>query len=148
LARALPGLEVPAAPTRHHVEAAVEVLRGLVRDFPWRADADFARWLCLLLTACCRHLIDRTPLGLIVANQAGPGQTLLTRIISLVAHGLSDPVLMSWPEGSKLQSRGDEIRKRLANLLHLGASLAVVDNLPRGSAFSSAELDGFLTSDS
>src|SRR5262249_49783139 len=71
----------------------------------------------------------------------------LCRLISIIAHGLSGPILMSWPEGGQHQNRGDEVRKRLASLLQEGATLVVLDILPRGSAFSSPELDAFVTAD-
>jgi DNA polymerase-1 len=147
LARALPGLALPERPTRADARRAEETLRDLVAEFPWAGDGDYPRWLTLLLAAVCRHLIDRTPLGLVTANVAGAGKTYLCRLISIIAHGLTDPVLMSWPEGSRLQARGDEIRKRLASLLHEGATLVVIDNLPRGMPFSSPELEAFLTAD-
>jgi DNA polymerase-1 len=147
LARALPGLALPEHPTLADAQQAGRTLYDLVADFPWEQEADFARWLTLLLAAACRHLIDRTPLGMVTANVAGAGKTCLCRLISIIVHGLADPVLMSWPEGSRLQARGDEIRKRLASLLHEGATLVVIDNLPRGMPFSSPELEAFLTAD-
>jgi hypothetical protein len=156
LARHVPGLEVPAEPTLADAQGCERELRELVADFPWEAcgegegdggERNYTRWLCLLLTAVCRHFVDRTPLGLICANTAGAGKSFLANLISLIAHGLEHPIVMSWPEGSQMQGRGDEIRKRLASLLHEGASLVLMDNLPRGMAFSSPELDAFLTAD-
>jgi hypothetical protein len=147
LGRALPGLSLPERPGREEALAAAAVLRDLVQDFPWQHDSDLSRWLCLLLTACCRHLIDRTPLGLLTANTAGSGKTYLARLISIVAHGLAMPILMSWPEGTEFMARGDEIRKRLASLLQESAALVLIDNLPRGEDFGGPEIDGFLTAD-
>ncbi len=150
MGRACPALAMPDFPSLDDARGAAEVLTELVEDFPF-ADpeqrGELSRWLCLLLAACCRHLIDRTPLGLITANQAGSGKTFLARLISIIAHGTRFPILMSWPEGSELMARGDEIRKRLASLLTESASLVLLDNLPRGEDFGSPEVDAFLTSD-
>lgn len=147
LGRGLPDLAVAETPTRADAQSAAEAIRELVQDFPWQDPSDLSRWLCLLLTATCRHLIDRTPLGLITANAAGSGKTYLARLISIIAHGLDTPILMSWPAGTEFMARGDEIRKRLASLLQESASLVLIDNLPRGEDFGGPELDGFLTAD-
>jgi hypothetical protein len=147
LSRSLPGLSVPNHPHLEDAKEAAGLLWELVSDFPFETDADYSRWLALLLTACCRHLIERTPVGLITANVAGAGKTYLARLISIVAHGLRTPILMAWPEDGHLNSRGDEIRKRLASLLHEGASLALIDNLPRGEDFGCSALDAFVTAD-
>ncbi len=148
LARDLPGLAIPESPGLAEARKAADMLGRLVEDFPFVSEADRARWLTLLLTACARHLIDRTPIGLINANTMGSGKTLLSKLISIVAHGTPDAILMSWPEGSELQSRGDEVRKRLASLLHESASLVILDNLPRGTPFGCTEVDAFVTADS
>jgi hypothetical protein len=147
MGRCCPSLALPESPTLVEAIASANTLCELVSDFPFAEEADRSRWLCLLLTACCRHLIGRTPLGLITANQAGAGKTYLGRLISIIAHGLMQPILMSWPEGTGLMSRSDEIRKRLASLLTEGATLVLIDNLPRGEDFGSPEVDAFLTSD-
>lgn len=148
VARHLPGLALPDVASKQDAREAVAVIRGLVCDFPWASDADFARWLCLLLTACARHLSDKTPLGLINANTAGAGKTLLACLIAMIAYGLDSPIVTSWPEGTSMQGRDDEVRKRLASLLHEGATLVLLDNLPRGTPFTSPTLDAFLTTDS
>lgn len=145
LAHPVVGLKLPESPTLDDARKAADVLSRLVIDFPFEEEGDRIRYLTLLLSACARHLIDRTPLGLITANAAGSGKTFLSRILSLIAHG-RDPVLMVWPQGSDLMSRGDEIRKRLVTLLSAGASMALIDNLPRGEDFGCPEIDGFLTS--
>ena len=156
LAADVPGLE-RLIPDEVSVEVARKALATwwtpLLKNFPWRgADEDErrverARWHCCLFTAVLRHMLEQVPLGLITANNAGSGKTYLCLIIGIVAHG-SDPMTLTWPEGSKFQNRGDEVRKKLASLLHESATLALIDNLPRGDWFSSPELDAFLTSSS
>jgi hypothetical protein len=147
LARPLAGLSLPERPGLPEARAAARTLAELVGDFPFATGGDRSRWLCLLLAACCRHLLDKSPLGLITANQAGAGKTRLACLISIISHGLEQPIMMSWPEGSQWQARGDEIRKRLASLLHEGATQVLMDNLPRGEPFGGPEVDGFLTGD-
>ncbi len=148
LAKTLPCLSLPVAPSLADAKAAAELLCGLVGDFPFREEEDRSRWLCLLLATVLRHLIGTTPFGLITGNHAGAGKTRLVKLISIIAHGLGNPILMTWPEGSEMMTRGDEIRKRLASLLTEGASLVLIDNLPRGEDFGSPEIDAFLTAPS
>ncbi len=145
---ALPGLSIPERPGHGEAVQAAALLGDLVADFPFQEVADRARWLCLLLTACCRHLMGRTPIGLITANVAGSGKTYLARLISIIAHGHLDPITMSWPESTAYKSERNEIRKRLASLLHEGATFALIDNLPRGEEFGSPELEAFVANDS
>lgn len=151
LARPVPGLEelMPETVTQDAAQRKLEtVLFPLVTDFPWRkADGllQASRWFCLFFTALLRHQLQQVPLGLLTANTAGSGKTYLCQIISIIAHG-HEPILMTWPEGTKFQSRGEEVRKRLASLLSEGASLSLIDNLTRGEHFHSPELDAFLTS--
>jgi hypothetical protein len=145
LASGVPDLVVPDSPSLDEARAAADVLDALICDFPFASRADRSRWLCLLLAAVCRHLMSITPLGLITANVAGAGKTFLARLISIIAHGLTAPILMSWPDGSQFSTEGNEIRKRLASLLQEGASLALMDNLPRGEEFGSDELNAFVT---
>jgi hypothetical protein len=147
LTRSMDDFDIFERVSLDEAKRSARILLDLVQDFPFLTFADRVRWLCLLLTACCRHLISRTPLGLFTANQAGSGKTRLANLISITAHGLDSPITMSWPEGAAHQSRGDEIRKRLASLLHEGASLVLLDNIHRGEDFGGPEIDGFLTAD-
>jgi hypothetical protein len=146
LGRPLPGLCLAESPGLDDARAAVQAIRGLVADFPWKAEADFLRWVLLLLTAAARHMTGLTPLGLLTANTAGSGKTKLARLISLIAHGTEAPILITWPDGARLQQRGEEVRKLLSSLLQEGATLVLIDNLPRGAELSSPELDAFITS--
>src|SRR5262249_43555802 len=64
LAREMIELAIPTYPQRECAIEAAGILGALVADFPFESEVDRSRWLCLLLAACCRHLIGRTPLGL------------------------------------------------------------------------------------
>ena len=154
LAAPVPDLDalIPAEVTAESAREAMSRTWDLVlANFPWKGCDEVhkrlqrSRWYCLLFTALLRHFLEQTPLGLICANTAGSGKTYLGRLVGVVAHGV-DPILMTWPEGPRPQHRGDEVRKRLASLLQEGATLALIDNLPRGEGFESPELDAFLTS--
>jgi hypothetical protein len=148
LASPMLGLEglLPERPTLEDSKRAVDVLHELVQDFPFAGYGDFLRWLTMLVTTVIRHLLSQTPLGFITANVQGAGKTTLARLISIIAHGALDPIIMSWPEEGRYPGDNEnEIRKRLATLLHGGATFALIDNLPRGSVFCSPVLDAFVT---
>lgn len=145
LSRGLDGLRLADRPSWDDAAAAAQTLLELVKQFPFRTSSDKSRWLALVLAAACRHLIATTPLGLIVANVAGAGKSLLANVVSMVVNGLACPITMSWPDASG-QPIGNEVRKKLASLLHESAGLVLADNLPRGEEFGCAELDCFLTS--
>lgn len=77
-----PDLDVDAFPT---TEAAVEYLRDLFHDFPFRGEAEFANYLGALLTPMLRHAYSgATPWLLIEANTPGAGKSLLAKCIQLI----------------------------------------------------------------
>jgi hypothetical protein len=86
-----------------------------------------------------------SPLVLVNGNVRGAGKSLICRLLSIIANG-TDGILMAWPAAGGYGNLDDEVRKRLASLLHEAAPLVVIDNLPGGRDFASDSLNAFLTS--
>ena len=167
------GLEelIPDSPTRADAVLAVATLWNAVKEFPWlynhqercqlednmlneggsREDRiinqSFVKWLCLLVAQAVRLELDTVPLGLITANTPGLGKSYLAHAIPLILFGRTASVT-TLPEGSNMQNRGDELRKRIISQIEGGETFTLIDNVSRtsGADFSSPELEAFITS--
>jgi len=105
-------------------------LKGLLREFCWRSDADLANAVGVLLTGVLiNHFIDRPhPVVLVDANQPGLGKTLLVQAIGRILDGFE-------PARVPL-ARDEELEKRLCAQLRDGrSSLFFLDNV-RGTVES------------
>jgi len=117
--------------------AAVELLKEVLRDFPFADQASWANAIGLLITPIIRSAISgNVPLGLIDSPQSGTGKSLLQSVIGLVASG-HDPVIITAPTNS------DEWRKKITATLMSGASLISIDNV--AGTLDSGELAAALT---
>ncbi|MEO7130900.1 MAG: hypothetical protein ABIZ07_05950, partial [Dermatophilaceae bacterium] len=99
-------------------------LKGLLREFCWRSDADVINAVGVLLTGLLvNHFIDRPhPVVLVDANQSGLGKTLLVQAIGRV---LDD----NEPIRTRL-SGDDELEKKLgATLREARSSVIFLDNV-------------------
>ena len=107
----------------------------------------FVKWLCLLVAQAVRLELDTVPLGLITANTPGLGKSYLAHAIPLILFGRTASVT-TLPEGSNMQNRGDELRKRIISQIEGGETFTLIDNVSRtsGADFSSPELEAFITS--
>lgn len=167
------GLEelIPDSPTHADAVAAVAKLWQAVREFPWLynhqercqiednmmneggsresrfINQSFVKWLCLLIAQAVRLELDTVPLGLITANTPGLGKSYLAHAIPLILFGRTASVT-TLPEGSNMQNRGDELRKRIISQIEGGETFTLIDNVSRtsGADFSSPELEAFITS--
>lgn len=167
------GLEelIPDSPTHQDAVNAVKKLWQAVREFPWLynhqercqiednmmneggsresrfINQSFAKWLCLLIAQAVRLELETVPLGLITANTPGLGKSYLAHAIPLILFGRTASVT-TLPEGSNMQNRGDELRKRIVSQIEGGETFTLIDNVSRtsGADFSSPELEAFITS--
>ena len=99
-------------------------LKTLLGGFCFRADADVANAIALLLTVLLvsRYVRDGKPLILVDGNQSSVGKSILARIIGVVADD-ADPPLMPYTPNE------EELRKSiLAHLRESSGSLVVLDN--------------------
>jgi len=168
------GLEelIPDSPTRADAVLAVGKLWNAVKEFPWLynhqercqlednmmnangsreekfINQSFVKWLCLLIAQAVRLELGTVPLGLITANTPGLGKSYLAHAIPLILFGRTASVT-TLPEGSNMQNRGDEIRKRIVSQIEAGETYTLLDNVSRtsGADFSSAEIEALVTSE-
>lgn len=116
-------VEVPDLPTPADVNAAVDVLFDVVRDFPFKTPAHRAAWLAALLTPLAWFLFDGpAPMFLIDANVRAAGKGLLADVIALILIGRRFSVM------SYTNDR-EEMRKRITTLAFEGERLVLTDNL-------------------
>lgn len=120
---------VPTPPPAHASDAGVldrlpPRLRGLLREFCWRSDADLANALGVLLTGLLvNHFVDDPhPVVAVDANQSGLGKTLLVEAFGRI---LDDVV----PKRIALV-RDEELEKKLcAQLCDGRSSVIFLDNV-------------------
>lgn len=126
----LPGLDVPAQPTRDQAEAANDALVELLRDFPFVNDPPglaLSVALAGLLAAILRPTLDAAPLIGISAPAAGSGKSYLVDVISTIVTGRR-------AAGVATGNAPEEFEKSLGAAMLEGRPLLVLDNveLPLG----------------
>jgi hypothetical protein len=110
-------------PTDADVKRAKDMIRELLRDFPFVDDGSRAgAWAALLTPTLRPALSGHVPLCLIDAPQAGTGKTLLADAIAIVGTGRAAAMFPA-------PSTDDEWRKRLTSILGSGATCVVIDNV-------------------
>ena len=129
---------IPDKPSQNDAAASVEILRGLVADFPFRREADFTGWLAAIMTVLARecHSGATGPLFLFDANIRGAGKSLLADLVAIIATGESASRLVA-------PSTDDEFRKRIGGLVDIGERLVLIDNV--SGSFGGAAIDAALT---
>jgi hypothetical protein len=139
----VPGTEYPAIPTdpdQDCARAAIERIRGVFDQFPWKEPASESAFLSHILTEAARLAIDCCPIYFYDAPSAGTGKGLLQEMAARIVHG-SNPAIRPWV------GDGDEIRKALYASLLAGDRSLWFDNVPTGIKVRSPELCAFITSE-
>ena len=112
---------IPATLKRGDGLAAMAVLKSLVRDFPFVADADCSVWLSAVLTAPIRAMLPTAPLHGFDAPAPGSGKGKLVDTVAMVATGRAASVFN--------QGRSEEeTEKRLGSILMTGDLCINMDN--------------------
>lgn len=132
--------ELPAAPGQVEAFEAIERIRGVFDQFPWKERASESAFLSHILAEAARLAIDRCPMYFYDAPAAGTGKSLLQEMAARIVHG-TDVAVRTWV------GDGDEIRKVLYAALLSGDRSMWFDNIPDGTKVRSSELCGFLTSE-
>jgi hypothetical protein len=130
---------IPADPDQNCAREALERIRGVFDQFPYKEPASESAFLSHILAECSRLAIDNCPMYFYDAPQAGSGKGLLQEMAARIVHG-SDPAIRPWV------GDGDEIRKSLYASLLAGDRSLWFDNVPTGNKVRSAELCAFITS--
>ena len=122
---------IPERPTKDQAAKALELLDGLLANFPFVTDVDRSVALSALLTPVCRGAMSVTPLHAFRANTAGTGKSYIADVASSIASGRPCPATSA---GRDM----DELDKRLVGLLLSGFPIISIDNVngDLGSDFS------------
>lgn len=117
------GLEAPPErPSDEQAREALQMLRGIVDEFPFDCGASESVYLAAILTIVARqYLSGQVPLFVIDASKSGSGKTLLARAIATIGTG-SEPGLAN--SGSNTA----EFRKTITSFLMSGQAVLVLDN--------------------
>ena len=129
---------IPEAPTKDDAHAALQRLREIVSQFPWKNGQSETVFFAHVLSEVTRMACDRCPMFWYSAPRAGEGKTLLSELPSLIVHG-AEPSMHPWVGA-------DEIRKTLTAALLSGERSILFDNAQTGGKFRSADLCAFITS--
>jgi putative DNA primase/helicase len=118
-------VKVREKPTRAQGREALEMLAGLVGDFPFASKRDRMAAVGLMLTIAGRPAIEGpTPLFAFDGNGPGAGKNLLARACGY-AGGLSICAPTTWPKTE------EELEKRLASALLAGERYMLMDECAR-----------------
>lgn len=128
--------EVPDKPTAGDVEAARELLLGMIQDFPFATPDDRANYLGLLLTPLLRQVTPPSyKLFGIGAHQPGSGKSLLAELAGII-HG---SVMRSEVPEDEAEWR----KQTFAILSQTSMPVVVLDNIM--GVLKSSTLAGILT---
>jgi hypothetical protein len=96
-------------------------LRGLLREFSWRSDADLVNAVGFLLTGLLiNHFIDVPhPMAIVDANQPGVGETLLVQVIGRALDGVEPPGIPLNRDEELEKRLGSEVRSRSSSIILL-----------------------------
>ncbi|MHB9038356.1 MAG: hypothetical protein ACYC64_17005, partial [Armatimonadota bacterium] len=109
-------------PSPEQLAEAVELLREVVCNMPFKSEADRTNLFALMLSPVLRQLTGITPLALIDAPQASSGKSLLSSVVSIIITG---------KEGYNVTApiEQQEWEKTLASVLLSGSPLVIFDNV-------------------
>jgi Primase C terminal 2 (PriCT-2) len=113
---------IPDNPTRDDAVAALEFLKGLLREFPFVNNVSRAVALSGYLSTVCRGGYPVVPLHVIDAPVAGSGKSYLLSTVSWISTGEAMPVIGTG--GSE-----QELEKRLGAAVMQGQPLICIDNV-------------------
>jgi len=131
---------VPTKPTRDEALAAIEVLRDLIKDFPFVTEAHKSGWFAYLLTIVARYSFGGpTPLFWFDAPTKGTGKSTAERIAAIIATG-APSWTAQWAVGNP-----EEQNKVITTLARKAARVVCFDNLDRGAVLGGPGLCQVLT---
>jgi len=121
---------IPESPTKDDAQAALKVIKNLLKEFPFVGEVDRSAALSQIFTALDRKSIRLAPIHATTAPTAGTGKTYLNDMASMIVTGNIAPVVsQGWND--------DELEKRLTSALISGRGIIAIDNCvrPVGGAF-------------
>ena len=109
-------------PTIDDARRALELLKSLIRGWPWTSETDKAVALAAILTAVLRGAFQMAPVFLLVAPKASSGKSFFVDLVAHIVTGRWAPVI-------SLNERREEADKQLGALLLEGPPIISLDNL-------------------
>lgn len=117
--------EIPSiaeTPTPQEAREALDLLLGLLAEFPFTSEADRTAALSALMTPVVRGALQVAPLHVLEAPEAGSGKSYLIDLAAAIATGEVAPVIAAG-------RNEEESEKRLAAELFTGQAIISIDNL-------------------
>jgi putative DNA primase/helicase len=113
---------MPERPSRADALAALQLLKGLLGEFPFVAPVDWAVALSAIISPVVRGALTTVPLHAFSAPAAGSGKSFAMDVISNICTGRDCPVVdTGWEQA--------EIEKRLIGLMLKGSQMISIDNV-------------------
>jgi hypothetical protein len=113
---------IPELPTRQDAEQALELLKELIKEFPFVNEVSRAVALSGLITPVVRGAMSVAPAHVSRAHVAGSGKSYLNDLIAGIASGHRCPVIAAG-------QTEEETEKRLVAKLLAGDPIISIDNL-------------------
>jgi hypothetical protein len=140
-----PGLTlspIPEHPDRNEVDACIDILLSVIRDFPFADAPSRANALAILFSLLMRPVITgHVPLAIVDAPMQGTGKTLLVTALGTIAVG--NVAAESIPS----KENDDEWRKKITSILLAASPFVLLDNIPDNTTIDSPSLAAALTTD-
>jgi hypothetical protein len=131
---------IPPFPTTDEVQACVDILLNVIRDFPFADDASRANALAILFTLLMRPVLTGcVPLAIIDAPVQGTGKSLLVTSLATIAVGNVPS------ESIPTRDNDEEWRKKITSILLYASPFVHLDNIPDNTTINSPSLAAALT---
>jgi putative DNA primase/helicase len=115
---------IPKEPTRDDARAALDILKGLVEEFPFVDEASRAVALSGILTSVVRRALEFAFMHAVTAPSFGSGKSYLVDLFCMIATGRAAPVISQ-------SKNAEEFEKRLDAHLLSGVAHMAIDNVSR-----------------
>jgi putative DNA primase/helicase len=117
-------LDISENRTLDDANGAIETLRHLTRDFPFKSDADEAAAISAFISAVNRPTLGATPLHAFSSPTPGSGKSLLATVVTIVATGSLPSFITQGPND-------EELEKRISGQMLAGRQVINLDNCNR-----------------
>lgn len=109
-------------PTKEDALEALNYLKEIIDEFPFKEDCDKAVALAAILTSLIRPFVKTSPLFAITAPCPGTGKSTLADLISIITTGKPASAFKYFPDEA-------ELTKSLVAILLSGPSVILIDNV-------------------
>jgi hypothetical protein len=110
-----------ATPTKDEANTALDLIKDLLKEFPFETGVDLSVAVAAILTAMVRRVIPTAPAFLIDAPSQSSGKTLLADLVGIIATG-NGPGETQWADDTSEQ------RKAIGAILMSGDLIVKFDN--------------------